>query len=399
MNLPTTQNKIRKVAILTNVIPYYRRPVFEILQADKSLSLKFFLSMPINRSDKKSCDTLTLHYSKGINIQWKTYHQNTKTEQTEWLHVPVKLPVDLLLFRPDIIISGEFGLRSICGYFVAKLRKIPFVLWSEEIQETAQGISKSQEKIRRFLFQRASGFLAWGQPAVNYLRSWNVPVEKICYCAQAVDNDYWKNQVSRYDKHSVREEMRLTGRVFLLVGRLVKRKGFDLFLEAWGDLPKELTSKNTVIIVGNGAEENRLREIVHKRSIPYVYFAGFVPQEDLPKYYAVSDVFVFPSLIDVWGLVVNEAMACGLPVLASKYAGASQELVEGRSVGEIFDPANRIEFTNILHKWCIKDFQTPCGLSQEIVSRLNFSVTVNSIRQLITTQFCDMYQDEDIAKS
>lgn len=78
--------------------------------------------------------------------------------------------------------------------------------------------------------------------------------------------------------------------------------------------------------------------VVRTRAIPNIMFVGPQDPEALARWYSVADVFVFPSLVDVWGLVVNEAMACGLPVLASKYAGASQELVRDGEWGSCLIP-------------------------------------------------------------
>ena len=163
-----------KVAVLTNWIPLYRRPVFEMLRKDRSLELKLFVSSPLHMSDVQAVNTLPIHYSKGINLPYKTYHNDTKAHQFQSLYIPFGLPLDLLLYRPDLIISGEFGLRSLVAMVVARLRGIPFVLWSEEIAESAKGISKKQRILRNILIPRATACLAWGIPAVNYLKSFKI---------------------------------------------------------------------------------------------------------------------------------------------------------------------------------------------------------------------------------
>jgi glycosyltransferase involved in cell wall biosynthesis len=316
-----------KVAVLTNWIPSYRRPIFEILLKDSSLELKLFVSSPLDRSDVQAVNILPIHYSKGINLPYKTYHNDTGAHQFQNLYIPVGLPLDLLFFRPNLIISGEFGLRSLVAMMVARLRGIPFVLWSEEIAESAKGISKKQRILRNILIPRATACLAWGIPAFNYLKSFHVPDSKIFYCAQAVDNQFWMDKVSGYNKPDLKVKHGFLGKVFISVGRLVERKGLDILLNAWGALPDMVKTKNTLVIVGAGEEEQKLRQLASDNGINNVYFVGYKTAEELPEYYAASDVLVFPSLGDVWGLVVNEAMACGLPVLASKYAGASQELI------------------------------------------------------------------------
>lgn len=371
-----------KVAILTNRIPPYRRPIFETLCQDKSYLLKIFLSMPIEFS-KNSADTLPLFYSRSIGVKKTSQHASVKTRQEELFSLPLSLFFDLMGYRPDIIISGEFGLRSLVAYIVSRLRRIPLAVWSEEIKETARGRSSLQNALRKFLIPRIDVFLAWGHPAVEYLLSWNIEKSKIYYCSQAVDNNFFMKAAATHEKRKIKLELELRGKVFLTVGRLVALKGFDYFLNAWASLPTEVKEQNSVLIVGAGEEEEALRGIAIKENIPNIVFAGHKEQSELPIYYAASDIFVFPSLVDVWGLVVNEAMASGLPVLASKYAGASQGLIDGSGAGEVFDPLNVPEFAATLYKWSEQKINIPAELPQAIVSHHNFSVTVKAVKRLI----------------
>src|SRR5207253_5864879 len=138
-----------------------------------------------------------------------------------------------LRYRPDLIISAEFGLRSLVGYAVAKVLRIPMLVWTEEISERAKASSYFQRRLRAFLVPRAKAFLAWGEPAVNYLRSLGVSGEKIHYCAQAIDNEAWAQECGRCDRERARNEFGIRGKAFLTVGRLVEGKGFQHLLLAW----------------------------------------------------------------------------------------------------------------------------------------------------------------------
>jgi glycosyltransferase involved in cell wall biosynthesis len=101
-------------------------------------------------------------------------------------------------------------------------------------------------------------------------------------------------------------------------------KRVDVLIEA---LRRLYTKRSDIglVILGDGRERERLERLA--QGMPYVYFAGFQDQSDLPKYYGVADIFVLPSECEPWGLVVNEAMASGLPVIATGKVGAAHDLI------------------------------------------------------------------------
>jgi glycosyltransferase involved in cell wall biosynthesis len=112
-----------------------------------------------------------------------------------------------------------------------------------------------------------------------------------------------------------------TGRetcTFLYVGRLDPEKGIDVLLDAFEQVPGEL------LIAGSGSEEASLQA----RAAEHVRFLGAVPRHELPALYASADVFVLPSRSEQWGMVLNEAAASGLALVATDSAGAAYELVD-----------------------------------------------------------------------
>jgi len=378
---PQSQPQPVRVAVLTNIVPSYRYPIFAALARQSAMELRIFVSLPAERSVAQARATLPLRYSPGINLRWRTYHRQADRHQTEPLHIPVRLFYDLLRFRPQVIISGELGVRTLAAWFLSKLLGSRLVIWTEEITETARSKSNLQQKIRRFLIPRAPAFLAWGTPAAIYLRSFGVTDDIIHLCAQAVDNDVWIERARKVDRERLRREWGFNGRTFLCVSQLIPGKGIDLLICAWLTLPPAQRAGNKLLIVGDGSEAVRLKQMAS--GADDIVFTGYQPQDRLADYYAVADVFVFPSLVDVWGLVVNEAMACGLPVLASRYAGASQELVEGTGAGEVFDPADAQAFSSLLQRWCTQPFSIDPNFIRGVVAPFNFDVSVSAMKRVI----------------
>lgn len=366
-----------KVAVLTNRIPSYRVPVFLPLARKPGLQFKFFLSLPIEQSSSLARAELELRYSRGIRVGLKTHGL------ADSFQIPISLAKDLVKFKPDLIISGELGLPSLVGLLVAKLCRSRFVVWSEEIAETARPIIGAQRALRRFLIPRVRAFLAWGQPACNYLTSLGVPLQDIYYCAQAVDNDFWMKRSRAADRDVLRNELGFSGKVFLSVSRLIAPKGPDLLIDAWLAVPSEIRRGNRLVIVGEGELEALLRQKIVNAGGSDVDLVDFRQPDDLWKYYAAADCFVFPSTVDVWGLVVNEALACGCPVLASRHAGATQELAGITDQVEVFDPLDKNAFASILTKRLVSPLSSDPDSARAAISNLNCGVTTAAIERLI----------------
>jgi glycosyltransferase involved in cell wall biosynthesis len=104
----------------------------------------------------------------------------------------------------------------------------------------------------------------------------------------------------------------------------------------------------SLVLVGSGPDEAALRQQAAELNLRSVHFVGSVEYDQLPAYYCAADVFIIPTLEDNWSLVVPEAMACGLPILCSKYNGCWPELIhEGRN-GWVFDPLDPAEIVRCL---------------------------------------------------
>jgi glycosyltransferase involved in cell wall biosynthesis len=247
---------------------------------------------------------------------------------------------DLLRYRPSIIVSGDLGIRSLFCWAIARMIRAKLILWSEDIASSAAGRSRLQKALRRFLVTRPACFLAWGEPAAAYLRQLGVRNENLFVAAQAIENNDWIQKARAKSCDTERTRLGLQGVVLLTVSQLIKRKGLHQLLAAAAQLKHEQLTP-TFLIIGEGEERSRLEEYREAHGLTNVRFLGRRPREELPEWYAAANAFVFPTLEDVWGMVVNEALCSGLYVLGSKYAGACQQLLASNAeLGRCIDPAN-----------------------------------------------------------
>jgi len=130
--------------------------------------------------------------------------------------------------------------------------------------------------------------------------------------------------------------------VVLHVGQLIERKGVSLLLDAAATLQRQ-GYEFSLLLVGNGRGKELLERRAEALALKNVHFKSAQSPEKMPAVYRSADLLVFPTLEDVWGLVANEAILSGLPVLCSKYAGCAPELFSPESIFSPDDPAQFVE--------------------------------------------------------
>lgn len=329
-----------KVAVLTNTIAPYRLPLYSKLAARFELAIRHG-GLEANReewNDLECSAPFDIKRSWGVQIR-VSKKRSGKSIDTRFLHITPGLFVDLFHFRPDAIISNEMGFRSLVALTYGALFRIPVWIWWGGTCHTERNIG-AVRRVTRLLFQRwVEHWISYGETSTEYLLSIGVRRNRILQIQNCVDEDLFLGEgPRRFDLHQ--------RPVILYVGRLVLGKGISHLLHAAARLQREGFAFS-VLLVGSGPEERRLRTLADELRLRNVYFEHAVTPNEIPAVYRSGDVLVFPTLEDVWGLVVNEAILSGLPVLCSKYAGCATELLPPEA---IFDPLDEHDFVSRLRQ-------------------------------------------------
>lgn len=194
--------------------------------------------------------------------------------------------------------------------------------------------------VKKYLLKKAVGCFVTCKETRQYLRGMGMPDEKIFgYPFTSVyQRDILPAPPTPVEKEEIRRQFGLPGGILLIsVGQFIHRKGFDVLLRALSRVERDIS----VLIVGGEPTEEYL-SLCEQEKLTNVRFMSFLAQEELFRLYRCADVFVLPTREDVWGLVINEAMACGMPVISTDRCIAAEELiVPGRS-GMIV-PAGNVE--------------------------------------------------------
>ena len=258
--------------------------------------------------------------------------------------VPIDLAWQLLRFRPDIVVATN-ATELLQALPVKSLFGTRLVLLAEDTQLTYSRIGRFRRWMKTFAYRLADAYAAHSSEARNLLLSLNIPEGRIGFTPWSVDIEKFSTVV---EEPSQTNEKTSDRTLFVTIGALIPRKGIDRLLEAWAAVSKDLRAEATLAVLGTGPEYQHLKNFARDKELEEVVFAGHVDHTGVAQWLSRADVFVFPTLEDIWGFVASEAMAASLPLLCSKYAGCKSDLVQEGVNGWVFDPLDQEELTALL---------------------------------------------------
>jgi glycosyltransferase involved in cell wall biosynthesis len=239
--------------------------------------------------------------------------------------------------RPDVLVTLYENPSFLLGAAAAKASRVRVVLHAMKVFDTWRRPRRSRELAKRLLFPRVDAIHVPGEDAAAYVRRYGARNSQLAMFAEAVDVEHFARGAAEARAACAPEEAALPGCVFLYVGRLWRGKGLDYLFDAYESLLRG-GAKASLVLLGDGVDEARYRE--RARGLANVLFAGFAQKPDLPRWYGLADVLVFPTLGDPYGHVVQEAMASSLPVVATESAGEIRERVLDGTTGFVVPAAD-----------------------------------------------------------
>jgi glycosyltransferase involved in cell wall biosynthesis len=295
------------------------------------------------------------------------------------------LPRELGRSKPDaVLIPGYMGLYQWLSFVSAWQCQIPILYTSDTNFYAKKSVVK--ERVKRAiigpLYSRIDGFLVTGTSNRLHFEDYGVPAEKFAWCPWAIDNEVFGKKAQQAE--SARGELR--GRwgasdscdVLLYAGRFAEEKRpMDLLLAA------QRLGNVHVVLAGGGPMREQLEAFAAAHLPGRCTLLGFVNQSGLPAVYAASDLLVLPSSYEPWGLVVNESLACGTPVIASSRVGAAYDLIPDQLR---FEPGDIDGICRAVGHWRTQrehhggDLR---GWAKEAVSTFNFEQDALGLRQVL----------------
>jgi len=302
---------------------------------------------------------------------------------------------ELGAFQPDaVIVYGYTSATTLLAILWAVSHGVPLLvrgvsyLLGEE--EKPRRLLAVKRLFLRWLTRHACGFLAVGTSNSRYWIQYGAKPEQVFPAGYAVDNAYFRREADRY--RSGPEQLRCkngwTQRYLLLyVGRLSWEKGVDVLIEAMRRI-SAMRSDIGLLIAGDGPERRTLEK--RARALPQVHFLGFQDWTRLPGFYAAADLFVLPSRREPWGMVVNEAMASGLPVMATGRVGAAQDLISEGESGFVVPEDDAEALASAIDRACqsVERLRAMGARAQRLVESRSYDVTLSGFHKALSSCLC-----------
>jgi len=341
---------MKTVIIFHRLGPYHRARV---------LAVKQLTSLVVIETSGADATYAWDFVSEADGIERVTLFENADAQKMPTPAVAQRLESVLDNICPEIVvIPGWSDAAALAALYWCQKKQVATIIMSES---TAWDEKRSlvKEWVKHQVVGLGSAALVGGTPHRDYLAKLGMPPDNIFLGYDAVDNSYFAKKAAlvRNQKSEVRKKRGLPEKYFLASARFVEKKNLPRLIEAYAVYRKsaEVEYAKTeiwdLVLLGDGA----LREDLEARSLQlgvsqWIHLSGFRQYPDLPDYYGCAQVFIHASTTEQWGLVVNEAMATGLPVLVSHRCGCATDLVRNGINGFTFDPFSAEKIAEVMLK-------------------------------------------------
>ncbi|MDL2323427.1 glycosyltransferase family 4 protein [Bacteroidales bacterium OttesenSCG-928-A17] len=301
----------------------------------------------------------------NADLNWICLFPNERMEDLNPKEAKTTVLQKLDKLMPDAILSGSIAFSSgAAAVDWAKRNDKAVVIFDDsKLEDVPRNFIVNS--VKKIIYSNVDAVLCPAEDWLNTFRFWGFKKEAVFFGEDVVDNQFWTRKTTGTQE--------LPDRYFLAVGRQIERKNFIVLLNAFYLFRKNNPdSTYELVLVGDGPERKELEKRVPEEIKNKVHFFNFKEQEELREIYQRASVFILPSLSEQWGLVVNEAMAAGLPVIVSKQCGCASSLVSENQNGFLFNAGDTEQLVAVLQKINkLKDLELKNmgKKSQEIISQ------------------------------
>lgn len=348
-NAPAPRS-VRVVGLLTNLVPYHHAR-WEAFAARPGMQCTL-----LELADSDEFSVLEVGAGGRASYFRQTLFNNTKGHEVSAADVRRMVHKHLSQLNPDVVcINGYSFSHSLAALEWSVQNSIPTILCSESNEFDADR-NPVKEWLKRQIVKLCAAGLAGGRPQAHYLKRLGLPANHIFTGYDAVDNQYFQRQseAARSNDAQLRARYKLPERYFLACARFTEKKNLQGLLRAYARY-RELgrligvTTPWDLVLLGDGPLRETLCSMRAALGLDgSFHLPGATQYAELPVFYGLAQGFIHASTTEQWGLVVNEAMACGLPVLVSNRCGCASDLVREGHNGFTFDPGDTEQLAKLM---------------------------------------------------
>ncbi len=392
------ENKKYKVAFLTSHVIQYQDPLFKTIGVHPEIdSTVLFCSRKGAKKyrDREMETSLSwdINLLQGYKHKFLKNYSPLKNYEGFFSYINPGLISELKKEKYDavIIMMGWRCLTAWLGFIFCHIFRTPFFIYGDSsfIKNTI-GFKKLLKKIIfKKLFSYTSGFMITGAMNAEYYKNYGVRSRVCFFMPWAIDNERFMKASKKalQQKDNLRKHYRINPEKIVIIfsGKLIKRKNPLHVIQAVERMKRKECIE--VVYLGDGAEKKRLEDYIAAKKINGVHFLGFVNQFEVPQVLSISDILLLPSSFDPRGTVVNEAMACGLPIVISNMVGVYGEgdIVKDGYNGFVYNVGDIDMLASILDRLVENDaLRKEMGKrSLRIISEWNYKKDVDGILQAL----------------
>ncbi len=352
-----------KVVLLSEMLQPYRVPVFNALAERDDLEFHVLLLSIIEANREWDVPFSRCRFEYTVLPSRDIY-----IHSLDWgLHFNKGVTENLDRLNPDVIVGTGYSSPTLwIAQHWAKKHKRGYVLWSGSTEASSRLQNPLMKAMKRLFIRRCDAFLTYGSEATRTIANLGASPDRIVTGCNTVDIDDFARitEAARNSTDFPAWRQKFPQRIILFVGQMIERKGVADLLAAFRRVQ---TPDAGLILVGNGPLLEEYKN--QTRDLKNVFWEGYVQSSEMGPYLAAADVLVMPSLIEVWGLVVNEAMAAGVPVIATTCSGSTRDLIEDGKNGYGFTAGDVNQLSGLLES-VIKEPSRWESMGQEAALRI-----------------------------
>jgi glycosyltransferase involved in cell wall biosynthesis len=361
-----------KIAFVFGIILPYRTAFFQRLSQIYNVD---FLLKSIEETNNEEAETLSYKRYRCCTLPFlKRYGSSGYGHPS----LPIDLGFDLFKKNYDLIISKGIGtFATYISFLASMILRTPFIIWDETWYYPPTLARRIVLTFTKIMLRYTEAIVVPGSKSREFFVSLGVEPHKIFVSPNACR----KQHVDPETTKALRKRIGLENKriVVLYFGRLIERKGCQYLISAFVQLQKEFHDLS-LVIAGDGPYKNKLKDICQMLKAKNVHFLGYIKEEEKPSVYFLSNVFVVPSIrtpinAEIWGIVINEAMSLGKPIIATDAVGAAYDLIKDGANGFIVQERNVCElYLSIKKILSDEDMATRMGECSRTLINKNFSI-------------------------